>query len=156
LTGTYASPVIGPSEVKNTISNGTIIANVDPFYDDCGGAAPNVAMTGKNIRDLLNTAGVSWGWFYGDFAAVSITGGVATCVSQYNPHYAPFDYYRSTSNPHHLLPTSLAAIGSDTAVRPVKGTSPNASRYDTLIAEARNHANCLVLALRLELIRLAA
>jgi phospholipase C len=114
LTGTYASPVIGSSEVKNTISNGTIIANVDPFYDDCGGGAPNVAMTGKNIGDLLNSAGVSWGWFYGDFAPVSITGGVATCVSQYNPHYAPFDYYRSTSNPHHLLPTSLAAIGSDT------------------------------------------
>ena len=32
-------------------------------------AAPNVAMTGKNVGDLLNTAGVSWGWFYGDFAA---------------------------------------------------------------------------------------
>jgi phospholipase C len=114
LTGTYAAPVIGSPDVKNTISNGTIIANVDPFYDDCGGAAPNVAMTGKNVGDLLNTAGVSWGWFYGDFAAVSITGGVATCVPQYNPHYAPFDYYLSTSNPHHLPPTSLAAIGSDT------------------------------------------
>jgi phospholipase C len=114
LTGTYASPVIGSSNVKNTISNGTIIANVDPFYDDCGGAAHNVAMTGKNIGNLLNTAGVSWAWFYGDFAPVSITGGVATCIAQYNPHYAPFDYYLSTSNPHHLPPSSLAAIGSDT------------------------------------------
>jgi phospholipase C len=114
LTGTYASPVIGSSAVKNTISNGSIIANVDPFYDDCGGAAPNVAMTGKNIGNLLNTARVSWAWFYGDFAPVSITAGVAKCVSQYNAHYAPFDYYLSTSNPHHLPPASPAAIGTDT------------------------------------------
>jgi len=114
LTGTYASPVPGPAAKKNTVSNGTIIANVDPFYDDCGGGAPNVAMTGKNIGNLLNAAGVSWGWFYGDFLPVSITGGVATCTSQYNPHYAPFDYYLSTANPHHLPPTSLSAIGKDT------------------------------------------
>ncbi len=77
-------------------------------------AAPNVAMTGKNIGNLLNTAGVSWGWFYGDFAPVSISAGVAKCISQYNAHYAPFDYYLSTSNPHHLPPASPAAIGTDT------------------------------------------
>jgi phospholipase C len=114
LTGTYASPMPGPAAKKNTISNGSIIANVDTFYDDCGGAAPNVAMTGKNVGNLLNAAGVSWGWFYGDFAPVSISGGIATCIGQYNPHYAPFDYYLSTSNPHHLPPTSIAAIGTDT------------------------------------------
>jgi phospholipase C len=75
-------------------------------------------MTGKNAGDLLNAGGVSWGWFYGDFAATSITtsGGVPTaaCTSIYNSHYAPFDYYQDTSNPHHLLPSSLAAIGTDT------------------------------------------
>jgi phospholipase C len=75
-------------------------------------------MTGRNVGDLLNAAGVSWGWFYGDFGAVSITpvGGVptATCTAIYNSHYAPFDYYQDTSNPHHLPPSSLAAIGTDT------------------------------------------
>ncbi len=101
------------------ISNNTIIANVQPYYDDCAaGATPNVVMTGKNVGDLLNTAGVSWGWFYGDFAPVSINkvGGVPTanCTSIYNSHYAPFDYYQDTSNPHHIPPSSLAAIGTDT------------------------------------------
>jgi len=101
------------------INNGSIVANVQPYYDDCAaGATPNVVMTGKNVGDLLNTAGVSWAWFYGDFAAVFITttGGVptATCRSIYNSHYAPFDYYQSTSNPHHIPPSSLAAIGTDT------------------------------------------
>jgi phospholipase C len=32
----------------------------------------------------------------------------------YIPHHEPFQYYASTANPHHLAPTSLAAIGTDT------------------------------------------
>ena len=32
----------------------------------------------------------------------------------YIPHHEPFQYYESTANPHHLAPTSLAAIGTDT------------------------------------------
>jgi phospholipase C len=32
----------------------------------------------------------------------------------YIPHHEPFDYYASTANPHHLAPTSLSAIGTDT------------------------------------------
>jgi phospholipase C len=71
-------------------------------------------MTGKNVGNLLNSAGVSWAWLYGDFLPAAVTNGVATCVTQYNPHYAPFDYYPSTANPHHLPPTSLFAIGKDT------------------------------------------
>lgn len=115
LTGTYASPVVGSSNVANTISNGSIIANVDPFYDDCGGGAPNVNMTGKNVGNLLNAAGVSWAWFYGDFGRTGVSNnGTATCVAEYNTHYAPFDYYKSTANPHHVPPVSLSAIGHDT------------------------------------------
>jgi phospholipase C len=102
-----ASPTVLP--------NGSIIANVQPYHDDCAaGSPPNIVMTGKNVGDLLNAAGVSWGWFYGDFAPVSITAGVATCTSIYNNHYAPFDYYQSTANPHHIPPVSLAAVGTDT------------------------------------------
>src|SRR5690348_4462675 len=32
----------------------------------------------------------------------------------YIPHHEPFEYYASTANPHHLAPTSLSAIGTDT------------------------------------------
>ena len=32
----------------------------------------------------------------------------------YIPHHEPFQYYASTANPHHLVPASLAAIGTDT------------------------------------------
>ena len=32
----------------------------------------------------------------------------------YVPHHEPFQYYASTANPHHLAPTSLQAVGTDT------------------------------------------
>ena len=37
-----------------------------------------------------------------------------TCAANtnYNPHYMPFEYYASTANPHHLPPSSTAAIGT--------------------------------------------
>jgi phospholipase C len=99
-----------PSSVSGKVANGSVIANVDPTLDDCS-TGTVVTMSGKNIGDLLNAKGVTWGWFYADWKPVSTTGGVAQCSSTYNPHYAPFQYYASTANPHHLPPSSIAAIG---------------------------------------------
>ena len=53
-------------------------------------------------------------------AAVGGTGGTTVGGTNYGskddyiPHHEPFQYYASTANPHHLPPTSLAAIGTDT------------------------------------------
>ena len=47
-------------------------------------------------------------------------GGTGTGSSNYGnkddyiAHHEPFQYYASTANPHHLLPASLSAIGTDT------------------------------------------
>ena len=99
------------ADIKGKIVNGSVIANVQPALDDCPGATPHISMTGTNVGDLLNAANVTWGWFYGDFGAVSFSGGTATCVAEYNSHYDPFQYYASTTNPHHLPPSSVAMIG---------------------------------------------
>jgi phospholipase C len=110
LSGQTNGVIVKAGTASNkVIANGSIIANVQPYYDDCAtGATPNVVMTGKNVGDLLNAEGVSWSWFYGDFAPTSVTtvGGVPTptCTTIYNSHYAPFDYYQDTSNPHHIPP----------------------------------------------------
>jgi phospholipase C len=116
LSGQTHGAVVKAGTAKpNQLANGTVIANMQPYYDDCAvGQTPNIVMTGKNVGDLMNAASLSWAWFYGDFAPVSTNGGMATCTSIYNSHYAPFDYYLSTSNPHHIPPASLAAIGRDT------------------------------------------
>ena len=68
-------------------------------------------MSGPSIGDLPNAKGITWGWFYGDWTPIGIDQGKAICTSGYDPHYAPFQYYASTANPHHLPPTSISMIG---------------------------------------------
>ena len=99
-----------PAAVSGKVANGSVIANVNPTLDDCS-TGTVVTMTGKNIGDLLNAEGVTWGWFYQDWKPASISGGKAQCTGTYNPHYAPFQYYAATANPHHLPPGSVGSIG---------------------------------------------
>ena len=90
----------------------------DPYFDDCSNPTHDtVAMKGRNIGDLLNAKGVSWGWFEGGFArllgpARQRRPGVTQ--PDYIPHHEPFQYYASTANPrpHRRRPRS-AEIGHD-------------------------------------------
>jgi len=111
---------------------GTVTNDPDPAYDDCADSNHTstnalASMSGKNIGDLLNQQHVTWGWFQGGFAPTTAWDGkssdYAVCgakhtnvggasVVDYSPHHNPFEYYKSTSNPHHLPPSSVAAIGS--------------------------------------------
>jgi phospholipase C len=106
---------------------GTIIADPEPAFDDCSDknhtSKNNLAvMTGKNIGDLLNSKKVTWGWFEGGFRPTGTANGYAVCGAKhtnivgyptpdYSPHHASFQYYKSTSNPKHLPPSSVSAIG---------------------------------------------
>lgn len=110
-------------------SVGTVISDPDPAWDDCSNPSADLAaMQGQNIGDLLNAAGVSWGWFQGGFRPTSYSGTAydsqpkAICaathanyagvtIGDYSAHHAPFQYYQSTANPHHLPPSSVAMIG---------------------------------------------
>ncbi len=99
------------ASAAGTIANGSVIANINPVDDDCTKGA-TVRMSGKNVGDLLNAKGVTWGWFYADFDSIgTAANGTAQCDATYNPHYAPFEYWASTANPHHLPPSSGAMIG---------------------------------------------
>lgn len=99
------------TSIAGKIANGSVIGNVEAGYDDCTGATP-VQMTSKNIGDLFNAANITWGWFYASFARIGVnSNGTAVCGSDYNSHYAPFMYYASTSNPHHLPPSSPGMVG---------------------------------------------
>jgi phospholipase C len=110
-------------DVANNVSNGSVIGDPRPLLDDCSPAtSTKTAMNGINVGDLLNGAGITWGWFQGGFAPSAVSNGVAVCgtthkniggatVTDYIPHHEPFQYYQSTANPHHLPPTSVAMIG---------------------------------------------
>ena len=100
------------SSISGKVANGSVIANLNAGYDDCGGTG-TIQMTSKNVGDLLNAAGVTWGWFYASFSAIGRNSdGTAICDPAYNNHYDPFMYYKSTSNPHHLPPVSVDTIGT--------------------------------------------
>jgi phospholipase C len=115
--------------VQSPDSNGvgTVINDPDPAFDDCSDtnhtATEALAVgTGKNVGDLLNARGVTWGWFQGGFRPTGTANGYSVCgathtnvggnsVVDYSPHHEPFQYYKSTSNPKHLPPSSVQAIG---------------------------------------------
>ncbi len=112
-----------PAESPGLTAHGTVISDADGAYDECSSTRVQLAMSGRNIGDLLNARGITWGWFQGGFrpparapdgraicgARTPNIGGAA--VADYIPHHEPFQYYRSTANPRHLPPTSVATIG---------------------------------------------
>jgi phospholipase C len=128
------SPIADTVSALNSIGLGTIYGDLDPLYDDCSDNSrtttpssptlgPLGVVTGQNIGDLLNAQHVTWGWFQGGFAPTGKNAaGLAVCgsankniagaaVTDYSPHHNPFQYYKSTSNPKHLPPSSEASIG---------------------------------------------
>jgi phospholipase C len=110
-------------EVDGGAGSLTVISDADPLGDVCSNPTRNqVQMSGRNIGDLLNAAGVTWGSFMGgfDLATVNSNGttgckrnstGLAGTTGDYIPHHAWFQYYASTANPKHTRPASVAEIG---------------------------------------------
>ncbi|GLG02280.1 hypothetical protein Alches_23210 [Alicyclobacillus hesperidum subsp. aegles] len=92
--------------------NGTIYNDQDPYYDDAS-SGKTIAMTGTNIGDVLNQAGLTWGWFQGGYddttAQHANIGGKE--VTDYVAHHEPYQYYDQTSNVTHVKPSSVAMIG---------------------------------------------
>jgi phospholipase C len=84
-----------------TSSPVTVTGDPDPALDDCGADAGGTAtgkntvqMSGRNIGDLLNLKGITWGWFEGGFAPTTpavvnpdgSTKTPATCTSAHIQH----------------------------------------------------------------------
>ncbi|MGW4350229.1 phospholipase C [Streptomyces sp. NPDC004690] len=127
------TPTPDPATVKSPDAHGvgTMINDPDPAFDDCSNrnhtsSSALAVMKGRTIGDLLTARNVSWGWFQGGFRPTTAwsgeQGAYARCdaahanvggaeVVDYSPHHNPFAYYRSTANPHHLPPASVAEIG---------------------------------------------
>jgi phospholipase C len=103
----------------------TLISDADPTGDVCSTTTgETMSMSGLNIGNLLNAAGVSWGFFEGGFDLTKTNPNGTTGCSRsttslitgtkkvdYIPHHQPFQYYKSTANLAHTRPTSVAMIG---------------------------------------------
>jgi phospholipase C len=111
--------------VPNNGGPGTLVGDLDPTGDVCSGT-PTVSIGVKNIGDLLNAQGVTWGGFMGGFdLTVKNPDGSTGCHRQspatpanggptndYIPHHAFFQYFPSTANPNHVRPNSPRNIGT--------------------------------------------
>ncbi|HTB73350.1 MAG TPA: alkaline phosphatase family protein, partial [Polyangiaceae bacterium] len=136
-----------PTKIAPLVADGhgnySLIADADPLGDTCM-KTPSVSFTGKNVGDLLNAKGITWGFFEGGFdlsitnpngttgCARATTSGTAGGVSHadYVAHHEPFQYYASTANPDHLRPSSPYAVGSSVEL---DGQTPEPAnhQYDT-------------------------
>src|ERR1700723_4103775 len=113
------------------------VGDADPGGDVCSTTTfETFQMSGVNIGNLLNTAGITWGFFEGGFnLGIVNSNGTTGChrsttsavtgstKADYIPHHQPFQYYPSTANPMHLRPSSIANIGQ---------TDDANHQYDTL------------------------
>jgi phospholipase C len=104
----------------------TLVGDAEPLLDVCSKSTSfNAELSGKNVGDLLNSAGLTWGWFQGGFdLTVTNANGTTGCSrstvspitgiteGDYVEHHQPFQYYASTRNPSHTRPTSVSTIGS--------------------------------------------
>jgi phospholipase C len=118
--------VNGPGATIGDGSGGlTLISDADPVGDVCSTTTgETVQFGGKNIGDLLNAKGITWGFFEGGFNLSTVNPNGSTGCSRshtstvtnskkadYIPHHQPFQYYVSTANPTHVRPTSVMTIG---------------------------------------------
>ncbi|MEI5998352.1 alkaline phosphatase family protein [Paraburkholderia bengalensis] len=121
----------------------TMINDVDPGNDVCSSKTDQVLMSGKNIGDLLNAKGITWGGFMGGFNLATtnpngttgcqrstVATAVGAATADYIPHHNWFQYYASTANPQHTRPSSTAAIGFSTQTDG-KTAEPANHQYDT-------------------------
>jgi phospholipase C len=69
-TGGVDKTINGADTNGDTVPDGqgsrSLVSDAQPYYDDCS-TRDAASMTGKNIGDELNAAGLSWGWFQGGF-----------------------------------------------------------------------------------------
>ena len=69
-TGGVGLMINGANTNGDTVPDGkggnSLIEDAQPYYDDCS-TRDAATLTGKNVGDLFNAAGLSWGWFQGGF-----------------------------------------------------------------------------------------
>ncbi|HWD64706.1 MAG TPA: alkaline phosphatase family protein [Solirubrobacteraceae bacterium] len=119
-----------PSVSTSTAPNGdltpdgqggySLTSDAQPYWDDCS-TRDAVAMSGKNIGDLLNGAGQSWGWFEGGFRpsttyqdALADTGNSGQSTSTFTPDEFK-TYFASAAN----RPANSSNQGLCDSVHPV-------------------------------------
>jgi phospholipase C len=129
--GINQSATLNSAGTADEIADGqggfTLNGDADPFLDVCSSSTTfqmNFGSSNVNVGNLLNTAGLTWGWFQGGFdLTVTNPNGTTGCKrstvspitllteADYVQHHNPFQFYPSTQNTAHTRPNGIANIG---------------------------------------------
>ncbi|HZU58036.1 MAG TPA: alkaline phosphatase family protein [Actinocrinis sp.] len=93
-TGNVGTMINGAATDGDTVSDGvggtSLVSDAQPYYDDCS-VRDAVSLNGKNVGDLLNAQGLSWGWFQGGFRPTT-TFATATGGTQPTSVFTPDEF----------------------------------------------------------------
>ncbi|MDQ1753040.1 MAG: phospholipase [Pseudonocardiales bacterium] len=131
-TGGVGLMINGANTNGDTVPDGkggtSLIEDAQPYYDDCS-TRDAVSLTGTNVGDTLNAAGLSWGWFQGGFRPTT-TYATATGGTQPTSTFTPDQFkgkYAVAPQADQGLCNAVHPVGA--AVGGTGGTTPGGSNY---------------------------
>jgi phospholipase C len=131
-TGGVGLMINGAATDGDTVADGkggnSLIEDAQPYYDDCS-TRDAASLTGQNVGDLLNTAGLSWGWFQGGFRPTTsfaqATGGTQP-TSTFTPDQFKGKFAQAPASDQGLC-NAVHPVG--VAVGGIGGTAAGANNY---------------------------
>jgi len=131
-TGGVGLMINGADTDGDTVPDGqgghTLVSDAQPYYDDCS-TRDAASMTGKNVGDLLNAAGLSWGWFQGGFTPTT-SFATATGGTQPTSTFIPNQFKGKFATPpasDQGLCNAVHPVGA--AIGGTGGTTPGPTNY---------------------------
>jgi phospholipase C len=131
-TGGVGLMINGAGTNGDTVSDGngghSLIEDAQPYYDDCS-TRDAASLTGTNVGDELNAAGLSWGWFQGGFKPTT-SFAAATGGSQPTSTFIPDQFKGKFATPpasDQGLCNAVHPVG--VAVGGTGGTTPGPMNY---------------------------
>jgi phospholipase C len=132
-TGGVGQMINGADVDGDTVSDGqggtSMIEDPQPYFDDCS-TRDAVSLTGKNIGDNLNAAGLSWGWFQGGFKPTTSFATATAAAPQSTATFTPDQFkgkFATAPAADQGLCNAVHPVGA--AIGGTGGTAPGASNY---------------------------
>jgi phospholipase C len=132
-TGDVGLTINGADTNGDTVPDGkgglSLIEDAQPYYDDCS-TRDAASLTGKNIGDELNAAGLSWGWFQGGFRPTTSFATATKSSPQPTSTFIPDEFKGKFATPpasDQGLCNAVHPVGA--AVGGTGGTTPGGTNY---------------------------
>jgi phospholipase C len=132
-TGGIGLLINGADTNGETVPDGkggfTMIEDPQPYYDDCS-TRDAVSLTGKNVGDELNAAGLSWGWFQGGFKPTTSFAVATAAAPQSTSVFTPNEFrgkFATKPASDQGLCNAVHPVGA--AIGGTGGVAPGATNY---------------------------